>query len=588
MTSTSRLFTALALCPLSSASFAGTLFVDANLATGAGDGSTWADAFQGPDGLQAALAAAVAGDEIYVAEGTYLPTSTGSRTVSFRLKSGVEVYGSFLGGESSPAERPAFGSAPSILSGDLSGNDGANQLTDNSFHVVHGASTNSTAVLDGFEVRGGNSNSNGGNDRGGGIICQSSSSPTIRNCFFIGNRCTFGGGAGYINGSAPQFLGCTFEDNLGGSFGGAFDIASSSGVRFDRCTFSGNSASRAGALEIFATTNVFVTNSIFINNTATGASGGGGLWIGNGGSTQVHNCTIVSNNATVQAAGGLRNQGSSVTVTNTILWDNSGPGGAQGAGNQIEGVVATYSIIEGGGAGVGTLALDPQFENLATGLVGLMITSPAIDAGNNNSVMAGFNYDHANGPRIRDEQTVADTGVGIAPVVDIGALEYSDPKFDSFCYGDGSGTACPCNNDSLLGHAGGCAHQNGDGAILAATGNPSIANDTLQFAVTSGAANTFSVMMSGDNRLPLVGNVGAGVQVFDGLRCAEGAVRSHGARPINFLGIASGWGPGTISAQGNFAAGQTRHFFVFFRTHANQTCNSGVNSSNGVSVTFVN
>ena len=64
-------------------------------------------------------------------------------------------------------------------------------------------------------------------------------------------------------------------------------------------------------------------------------------------------------------------------------------------------------------------------------------------------------------------------------------------------------------------------------------------------------------------------------------------MRSHGSRPIDFLGTTSGWGPGIVQ-QGGFVAGQTRHFFVFFRTFDTQTCNSGLNSSNGVSVTFVN
>jgi hypothetical protein len=47
---------------------AGTLFVDANLATGANDGSSWVDAFQGSGGLQSALALAALGDEIWVAD----------------------------------------------------------------------------------------------------------------------------------------------------------------------------------------------------------------------------------------------------------------------------------------------------------------------------------------------------------------------------------------------------------------------------------------------------------------------------------------------------------------------------------------
>ncbi|MCH7601193.1 MAG: hypothetical protein IIB54_00345, partial [Planctomycetes bacterium] len=251
------------------------IYVDANLNSGADDGTSWADAHQGPNGLKTALSAAVAGDQIFAPQGSYKPAVGSARGRSFTLKNDVEIYGSFLGIESSPAERPAFDVAPSILTGDLAGDDGGGALGDNSFHLVKGGGTNASAVLDGFIITGGNANGSSNDDRGGGILCVSGSSPTIRNCRFIQNQSTSGGGAGYINGSAPSFVDCTFENNSGGSFGGAFDIANAGTVRFDRCLFSGNSASRAGALEIFATSGVSISNSVFRLNTATGSSGGG-------------------------------------------------------------------------------------------------------------------------------------------------------------------------------------------------------------------------------------------------------------------------------------------------------------------------
>src|ERR1700741_4591294 len=87
---------------------AGTFYVDANLATGANDGSTWADAFQGSGGLQLALAAPAARDQGWVADGSYVPTSTATLTISFQLESGGELYGGFAGGEATlPKRDPA-------------------------------------------------------------------------------------------------------------------------------------------------------------------------------------------------------------------------------------------------------------------------------------------------------------------------------------------------------------------------------------------------------------------------------------------------------------------------------------------------
>jgi hypothetical protein len=75
-------------------------------ATGANNGSSWANAYPN---LQAALTAAVNGDEIWVAAGIYKPTLTttagDARTATFQLKNGVELYGGFAGNETSRNQR---------------------------------------------------------------------------------------------------------------------------------------------------------------------------------------------------------------------------------------------------------------------------------------------------------------------------------------------------------------------------------------------------------------------------------------------------------------------------------------------------
>ncbi|HAQ67990.1 MAG TPA: hypothetical protein DCR70_09735, partial [Phycisphaerales bacterium] len=98
--------------------------MDASLATGAGTGTSWADAYAGPASLQTALAAAVSGDQIWVKAGTYRPSTTGLRTASFTMKSGVAIYGGFVGTESTLSQRD-WKTNVTILSGDLLGNDTA-------------------------------------------------------------------------------------------------------------------------------------------------------------------------------------------------------------------------------------------------------------------------------------------------------------------------------------------------------------------------------------------------------------------------------------------------------------------------------
>jgi hypothetical protein len=59
-------------------------------ATGNNDGASWADAHTD---LQSALTAAPSGYEIWVAAGTYKPTTGADRTISFVMVDGVAICG---------------------------------------------------------------------------------------------------------------------------------------------------------------------------------------------------------------------------------------------------------------------------------------------------------------------------------------------------------------------------------------------------------------------------------------------------------------------------------------------------------------
>jgi len=96
------------------------------------DCSAWAEACD----LQTALIKAVAGDEIWVAAGTYRPAVRNHpddpRSATFVVKPGVALYGGFAGTETGREQRDRQAN-PTILSGDI-GVEG--DASDNSYHVV--------------------------------------------------------------------------------------------------------------------------------------------------------------------------------------------------------------------------------------------------------------------------------------------------------------------------------------------------------------------------------------------------------------------------------------------------------------------
>jgi parallel beta-helix repeat protein len=567
-----------ALLALAPGALAGTLHVDAALTTGANDGSSWANAFRGQDGLQAALAAAVSGDRVFVAQGVYRPNALGDRTDAFRMASGVEIYGGFAGGESDPAQRPPLGTAVSVLSGDLAGNDGSGVLSDNAYHVVRAGGADASAVLDGFTITGGNANGASNNDRGGGMISGGGATVTIRGCRFVDNRCTFGGGAVYVSNSAPSFTDCSFESNVGGAFGGAFDIAQAGAVRFDRCRFTGNQANRAGALEIFATSGIVVTNCLFQGNTATGSGGGGAIWMGSGGNTVLANCTVVGNTATAQAQGGLRVQGANPTVVNSIFWDNAGPGGAQGSSNQIAGTTnVTYTVVEGGLAGTGNLAVDPLLDAALAPGAG----SPVIDAGSNAGVPAGVLLDLAGSSRFVDDPATPDSGSGAAPLVDLGAFEFGGGAQvgTPFCSGDGSGTPCPCGNAGAAGS--GCGNGSfAAGATLSGSGVASVSADSLVLEVTGTVPSSPGIFFQGDSLV----SGGAGNPLGDGLLCAGAPIRRTAPRFASASGTVSSNLP--LAATLGVLAGQTKRYQWWYRDAAGTPCGNGFNLSNGLEIVW--
>ena len=181
-------------------------------------------------------------------------------------------------------------------------------------------------------------------------------------------------------------------------------------------------------------------------------------------------------------------------------------------------------------------------------------------------------------------------------VIDSCSLDPSSPCNQAlyFCFGDGSGTACPCGNISHLGERRRCRNSTGKGARLDASGQPDVGADTLRFPLDGGPPFSFAFLISGGVALPM-SSPGAGLLDADGLRCVGGGLTRHGARSTDSAGTIGvttpGWGPpngppGGLAAQGGFVPGQSRYFQVLVRDDITQVCGTGGNRSNGVKITF--
>lgn len=382
---------------------AGTIFVKTN-ATGANNGTTWTDAYTD---LQLALAAAVSTDEIWVAAGTYKPTSTADRTISFVLKNGVGIYGGFAGTEASLGQRNPSANV-TILSGDI-GTVGV--ATDNSYHVVTSDGTvTATGILDGFMVTAGRADGPTGGDptgRGAGAYVNGGSPAFVRCIFANGYASDRGGGVRVVSGS-PSFTDCTFQGNFTQMAGAGLSAGFVGGMQVKSCVFRNNTVNNStGGGGIEATDNTTVVNSIVAQNSPNGMNflGGNNTFV---------NVTVANN-----ASYGLALFSNPNTMANSIV--NGNPTGSVFLG--ISGILtASYSDVQGGFGGTGNINANPLFLNAPSDLR-LGSGSPAIDAGNNAAVPGGVTTDVAGLPRFFDDPGAPNGGAGTPPIVDMGAHE---------------------------------------------------------------------------------------------------------------------------------------------------------------------
>ncbi len=279
------------------------------VATGSGDGSSWVNA---SSGLQAMINVSASGDEVWVAAGTYKPLGyptvcSGCMTnqdFAFSLKDGVKVYGGFAGTEILLTQRNLT-TNPTILSGDLMGNDGPNfaNNSDNATHVVIIAFTDvmPTTRLDGFTISGGNAN-------GTNVI--------FVNAQVIHPR--FGGGVYNANGT-NILANNTISGNSASIYGGGISINYFSNTTLMNNIITSNLATCGGGVSIGGSVSG-PENCKIINNIISGNSGLiGGIVVFSGNNTYTNN-TISGNMGMMGFAGGFHKQGrGSDSLKNNII-----------------------------------------------------------------------------------------------------------------------------------------------------------------------------------------------------------------------------------------------------------------------------
>jgi len=145
-----------------------------------------------------------------------------------------------------------------------------------------------------------------------------------------------------------------------------------------------------------------------------------------------------------------------------------------------------------------------------------------------------------------------------------------------FCFGDGSGTTCPCAAVGAVGN--GCPNSgSAAGANLTATGSDAVVNASLTLVATQCPSSVPGLFFQGQTAI-------AGGQLFgDGLRCAGGQVirlevafTDGGGNAASTIDVAS---------VGGVTAGQTFRYQYWYRDPSG-SCGGGFNTSNGVEIAW--
>lgn len=432
-------------------------------------------------------------------------------------------------------------------------------------------------------------------DGSGGALQLSGQEATVRRCTFSDNSAYLTGRRG---GAIVQWFGttlveeCTFQGNASDQ-GGAIALGPNAAMQVVDSTFTANLAVRdgtgmipgqGGAIHVALGGELEVEGSLFQINSAPASGFGtgpgdqlGGAVYADGSGSVLRRCTFTDNNASlggavlygpaelercvllqnVNGTSGGTVEGGALLDRCTLVHNTPAPGGAAVLGSTLEssivwdnavaqlggGASATWSCIQGGAAGVGNIAADPLFIDLANEQVGLLMGSPCID-----------------------------TGAPSAPVdpdltpADMGGLPFTwQPIGASYCSSN--------------------PNSSGQTAVMAVLGSTLVADDFVRAQATQTAKNQIGLFLISQNQgfVPLFGgsqgNLCLGSPIFRvvGLPDSVGVSGELGLLNARLQLTSPPYGPSVLP-------GQTWNVQAWFRdVVAGQNTS---NTSDAVSVTF--
>lgn len=393
-----------------------------------GNGSSWANA---TSNLQGAINSGAT--KVFVAVGSYsvpLPNS-------FRLKTGVAVYGGFdpVNGISDLSHNrilPNRGTA-----------EGSILTANNAGRVMENLNCDNTAVLDGFTITGGYTTS-----WSAGIYNHHYASPTLTNLVIKGNN------------TVPA-------DAISASYGGGIACWVFSSPIISNVIIKGNSAKIGAGIFAQSFSHPVITNTLITDNHVSAGGTGGGIALSNQDvSATLINVTIAGNTGGVADALAINNT-NTMDIKNSIVF---GSILTVGSGTYT----AQYSLIEGnnssanGNIDATGITNNDVFTDATNGDYTLRHSSPAINKGNNslNSTVT----DLAEDPRI------------FAWTIDMGAYEFRlFPDAGNIIYVKETATGTGRGNswDNATSYLYFAIHTQGVQKVFAATGNYNVGDNSF-------------------------------------------------------------------------------------------------------------